>query len=237
MAEVKVKLGCVLTFDTNKEQDVVDTVEELRAKHKLGKFINALLRVASDNPEVMSKVWNEFNGEISSRDEFFKSLSSQVSECKDNIEVLNDEITSIIAAYKYGASSGLLNNAYNVALASIANDRHLKQVNRRLKGSFAVDTDKRLLANVEKVSDLAVEKVVTALQNVEVEALLSSVKQVNMVSMVPQDNTKTSGNTLNNLSPKQDYNMNIGKEEEIVVEEVKEKPKADLGALNKLIGL
>ena len=61
MAIHQVRLGSFLSFDEDKEKDLISFVENLNATHSMGKFISSLIRLAVDNPELIQQCKNGAN--------------------------------------------------------------------------------------------------------------------------------------------------------------------------------
>lgn len=61
MGNKTIKLVANLTFDENKEQDIIEMIEYLNSHHKTGAFISGLIKLAMDCPEIIMK---NTNGEI-----------------------------------------------------------------------------------------------------------------------------------------------------------------------------
>lgn len=53
--DYKVKLGATLSFNLGLERDMVEQINKLKAKHKLGEFISNSLRIVFENPELLEK--------------------------------------------------------------------------------------------------------------------------------------------------------------------------------------
>ena len=97
MANKTIKLVANLTFDENKESDIVNMIEYLNSHHKTGQFLSGLIRLAMDCPEIVMK---NTNGEIdlgpsmkkitvdglsTLRRDFMNSLNSKVDKLWEQV--------------------------------------------------------------------------------------------------------------------------------------------------------
>lgn len=53
MSKTDIRINSLLTFDTEKEADVIEFIQDLTSQHKLGRMIAYLLRLACETPEVL----------------------------------------------------------------------------------------------------------------------------------------------------------------------------------------
>lgn len=53
MSKTEIRINSLLTFDTEKEADVIEFIQDLTSQHKLGRMIAYLLRLACETPEVL----------------------------------------------------------------------------------------------------------------------------------------------------------------------------------------
>lgn len=110
MEEYKIRLGTTLRFDMNKELDLVKNVKDLTDKHKLGSYINALLRYVWENPEKFkgSIVDPYINGLSMRREAYFNHIEGEVKECKKALDYMYAEMITLNTAAKVGSTIGLV---------------------------------------------------------------------------------------------------------------------------------
>lgn len=105
----EVRLGAKLTFD-KKEVDLALMVEELTKQHKLGKYINDLLRYAWENPEQFKGTEIDVSkyGVSDLRQRYFNALRSDVDRCKEIVKYIYREMLPLSAAVKSGVTFGIV---------------------------------------------------------------------------------------------------------------------------------
>lgn len=100
MSKTDIRLGSTLSFDTDREADIIEFVEELTSQHKLGKFISYLLRLACETPEVLqyrekvTPIIKEMDrlGISPRRDSLLKKYNNDIIELKQKIDDLYDMV-------------------------------------------------------------------------------------------------------------------------------------------------
>lgn len=132
----KFKLGATITLDERQEEDIINTLNSLKSRHKLGEYTSALYRVAANNPEVAELVKNELEGHLSSRDHFFSRVQEHINGCKDSIKEINTELVKIKAALLYGNRLGLTGKTDNLSISTLAVERHLNKLKKALYGNI-----------------------------------------------------------------------------------------------------
>ena len=134
MGTVKLKLGSTLEFIEGKEDDIIRTVKELTACHKLGAYINSLLRYVWENPEKFSRT--EIDplryGIHPKRNAFFKEVNYKVEESRQAIERLYSESVVLLAAAKAGATLGLIENTEDYILGVESVEQYVKSLKSSL---------------------------------------------------------------------------------------------------------
>ena len=53
MSKTDIRLGSLISFDSEREADIIEFVQDLTSQHKLGRFIGYLLRLACETPETL----------------------------------------------------------------------------------------------------------------------------------------------------------------------------------------
>lgn len=106
--DYKVKLGATLSFNLGLERDMVEQIESLKAKHKLGEFISNSLRIVFENPELLEKY----------------NLSLEKYGLTDNKKKLNDAIN-----IELGRLGNKIEKTYQMAYEVYSLAKFNKQLN------------------------------------------------------------------------------------------------------------
>lgn len=106
--DYKVKLGATLSFNLGLERDMVEQIESLKAKHKLGEFISNSLRIVFENPELLEKY----------------NLSLEKYGLTDNRKKLNDAIN-----IELGRLGNKIEKTYQMAYEVYSLAKFNKQLN------------------------------------------------------------------------------------------------------------
>lgn len=117
--DYKVKLGATLSFNLGLERDMVEQIESLKAKHKLGEFISNSLRIVFENPELLEKY----------------NLSLEKYGLTDNRKKLNDAIN-----IELGRLGNKIEKTYQMAYEVYSLAKFNKQLNIH-------DTSRNILAS------------------------------------------------------------------------------------------
>ena len=86
MSKTDIRLGSLISFDSEREADIIEFVQDLTSQHKLGRFIGYLLRLACETPETLqyreklNPILKEMNdlGITPRRDAMFKQFSKEI---------------------------------------------------------------------------------------------------------------------------------------------------------------
>lgn len=175
--DYKIKLGAVLRFDYTYEKDIIDQVEKLISRHKLGAFISRLIRVAFDNPKLMENsglTLDEF-GVSSERVKYFKEVESEVLKMKLKVDKIYDMTMHMYTMAKFGKRMGLEGKTNNIMRAQFILQRQIEELSRVLGVSNIGHTfESNKIFNVEgRVEDI-LEYILTSYEDI-VEELSTSV--------------------------------------------------------------
>ena len=135
----KFKLGATVSLNERQEQDIIDTLNNLKSRHKLGEYTSALYRVAANNPEVAELVRKELEGSLSSRDVFFNNIQSEINGCTESIKNIHEELLKIKSALLYGNRIGLTGKTDNLSISTLAVERHLNKLRKSIYGGITFD--------------------------------------------------------------------------------------------------
>ena len=130
----RLRLGATLEFDMAREYDLVQTVKDLTKSHKLGAYINKLLRYVWENPDKFkgTPVDCSENGITNYRVSYFNEVSSEVGKLQKSLEGLYREVLVLSTAAKVGATFGLVEKADEVLLGLQAINEYSKAIRDKL---------------------------------------------------------------------------------------------------------
>ncbi len=126
----------VLTFDEDKEKDIINTVVNLKDRNKLGSLITHLLRIALEQPEsygtrnelnqVLSKL--EELGVTPTRNAYFSQISKEVSDMKKKIDSIYDMAYKTYMLSLVGKHLASKEKADNILLSSFILERQVSEL-------------------------------------------------------------------------------------------------------------
>lgn len=125
MSKTDIRLGSLISFDTERESDIIEFVQDLTAQHKLGRFIGYLLRLACETPEVLQyreKVQPilremEILGITPRRDALFKQYDSEMLKIKQRIDEVYEMAEKLYTIALAGKALGLEERAEGLLAA------------------------------------------------------------------------------------------------------------------------
>lgn len=143
MCEYVIRFGSSLKFDSEKEKDLINLMENLNATHGTGKFMSNLIRVAADCPEIMAKApatyekgelmkQLDMNGVSYSRMRFFNSVSKDVQDMKDKVDSIYDMCLKMYILAQVGKQIGLEKKSEQGLLASFVLEKQLRELQEKL---------------------------------------------------------------------------------------------------------
>lgn len=115
MSKTDIRLGSLISFDTERESDIIEFVQDLTAQHKLGRFIGYLLRLACETPEVLQyrektqPILKEMEtlGITPRRDSLFKQYSNEVLQLKQRVDEVYEIAEKLYTLALAGKALGL----------------------------------------------------------------------------------------------------------------------------------
>lgn len=115
MSKTDIRLGSIISFDTEREADIIEFVQDLTSQHKLGRFLGYLLRLACETPEVLhyrektQPILKEMEllGVTPKRDEMFKKYNNDLLELKRRIDDLYEMAEKLYTLAIAGKALGL----------------------------------------------------------------------------------------------------------------------------------
>lgn len=189
MSSINVKLGATLTFDAERERDIVANIQLLLSKHKLGPYINKLLRYAWEHPEEFEGTELDMAewGLTHSRSAFFASVEKELRKSKSNLAETIDSLHEITTAIKVGQNIGLIGKVETTALAVFAIQKHMESFSKALDISYSLNKEyeKDKAENIQTIAEKAAELVLEMLGGKE--AILEEAGKPQKVSRVQSE--------------------------------------------------
>lgn len=182
MANKTIKLVANLTFDENKESDIVNMIEYLNSHHKTGQFLSGLIRLAMDCPEIVMK---NTNGEIdlgpsmkkitvdglsTLRRDFMNSLNSKVDKLWEQVTDIRKKALQVYTLAQMNKFVGIEGKSENTLRASFVIERQLIDLQKSL-GTLINDKqfiDERLKKSKD-FSDETLEYIITTYDGIVAE--------------------------------------------------------------------
>lgn len=199
MANKTIKLVANLTFDENKELDIVNMINYLNSHHKTGQFLSGLIRLAMDCPDIIMK---NTNGEIDMgpsmkkitvdgistiRKDFMNNLNSKVDKLWEQVTDIRKMALQVYTLAQMNKFVGIEAKSENTLRASFVLERQLSDLQRSL-GTLLNDKqfiDERLKKSKE-FSDETLEYIINTY-----DGIVSEIKnQFNTVSTMISQVTK-----------------------------------------------
>ena len=182
MANKTIKLVANLTFDENKESDIVNMIEYLNSHRKTGQFLSGLIRLAMDCPEIVMK---NTNGEIdlgpsmkkitvdglsTLRRDFMNSLNSKVDKLWEQVTDIRKKALQVYTLAQMNKFVGIEGKSENTLRASFVIERQLSDLQKSL-GTLINDKqfiDERLKKSKD-FSDETLEYIITTYDGIVAE--------------------------------------------------------------------
>lgn len=163
MSKTEIRLGSTISFDTERESDIIEFVQDLTSQHKLGRFLAYLLRLACETPETLqyrekvSPILREMEtlGITPKRDMMFKKYNEEIIALKtkiDEIYGMTEKLYTLAVANK---ALGLEDRTKELAAAQFALRNQTAQLEKILGSSSAYYTYQS--EKIQKVEDKANE--------------------------------------------------------------------------------
>lgn len=134
MEKVRVRMGANLTFDADKERDIIELVNNATSKHKLSDLVTNLLRIYVDNPEELNnnrksieKLLDETNNEgiSANRQKFFEDITKQIDQMKQKVDIMYDKCLELNTMVMMGKRLGMEERTENSLLATFMLEKQL----------------------------------------------------------------------------------------------------------------
>lgn len=166
MSKTDIRLGSLISFDSEREADIIEFVQDLTSQHKLGRFIGYLLRLACETPETLqyreklNPILKEMNdlGITPRRDAMFKQFSKEILDLKNKINdiyVISEKLYTLALARK---ALGLEDRAKELLAAQFVVRRQTALIESKLGTSSLLYTyESDSMRDVQKKADEILE--------------------------------------------------------------------------------
>lgn len=166
MSKTDIRLGSLISFDSEREADIIEFVQDLTSQHKLGRFIGYLLRLACETPETLqyreklNPILKEMNdlGITPRRDAMFKKFSKEILDLKNKINdiyVISEKLYTLALARK---ALGLEDRAKELLAAQFVVRRQTALLESKLGTSSLLYTyESDSMRDVQKKADEILE--------------------------------------------------------------------------------
>lgn len=204
MSKTDIRLGSLISFDSEREADIIEFVQDLTSQHKLGRFIGYLLRLACETPETLqyreklNPILKEMNdlGITPRRDAMFKQFSKEILDLKNKINdiyVISEKLYTLALARK---ALGLEDRAKELLAAQFVVRRQTALLESKLGTSSLLYTyESDSMRDVQKKADEILEVILETYGD-----LLNDVK----VAGAGKNDTEESNKVENDSSSKLD---------------------------------
>lgn len=217
MGKRTIRLGSAISFDEEKEADIINKVEFLLSKHKLGDFIGNLLRVTLESPDKLDSrdKLNKSLEEIAEygmtydRYKFFTDVSKSIEDLKNKVDSMYEMNMKLMCLAQFGKHIGLEAKTNNSLMAQFVLEKQLEDITNKLGVAHVkhVFSSNKILETEEKAKDV-LEYIIETYDSIVSEIQSNIFKEIELkVNTVP-------GTIV---------------QQESIVEEVKEEKKEDIG--------
>lgn len=136
MARYSIRLGCNISFDDQKETDIIEFVQSVTARHKMPELLSHLLRIACEKPEVLNyreKVPETIDvmtqlGMTPERYKFFKQVSDDVNKLKDKVDKIYDMALGVYTMAMVNKELGIEDKGKNLLVAQLTLQRQINTI-------------------------------------------------------------------------------------------------------------
>lgn len=128
--DYKIKLGAVIEFNEEKEKDIIEAVESLRDRHKLGDFISYAIRISLEHPEWFDSkdVTLASFGLTDTRRAYFESINSRIKAMEQKVDTIYNMGVKVYTLAKFGKRIGIEKKAENTLQAGFLLQKQLDEI-------------------------------------------------------------------------------------------------------------
>lgn len=210
MGTRSIRFGSQLTFDEDKEKDIIDTIDTLNSSHKMGQFMSNLIRLAFDNPEILRVGADglekqamlqqvESNGMSVSRQRFMSGVTSEISDMKKKVDEVYNMVFKLYTLALMNKHLEIEKKSDNSLRATFVLERQLRQ----LQSSLGVNISDAVYES-DKINDVharaedCLEYIIEAYDGIldEMKQAIAVGKQPQVIVQQAVGNTGVAGNNM-----------------------------------------
>lgn len=153
--DYKVKLGATLSFNLGLERDMVEQIESLKAKHKLGEFISNSLRIVFENPELLEK-YNlslEKYGLTDNRKKLNDAINIELGRLGNKIEKTYQMAYEVYSLAKFNKQLNIHDTARNILASQFILNKQIEDL-KSLLGVTCIDQPVNLHKVDKSIDDI-----------------------------------------------------------------------------------
>lgn len=199
MGVKNVKLGATLAFDDVREKDIIEKVDYLLSRHKLGEFISHLIRIALESPEQFNSK-NELNmlmGELmekgisKDRAEYFRQMNAEVQSMKKKVDSIYEMAYKNYTMALLGKTLGIGEKSENSLRAQFVLQRQLTQLSETLGTSIKEPFESNKIQDVKGKADEILEYILESYDGIVQELRVPEVRVVDS-AVIPEPKVEDS---------------------------------------------
>lgn len=196
MSTHNIRLGSMLSFDDEKEKDIIEMIEKLNSSHKTGQFLSNLIRIAFDTPELLYKKDDGYEqssllNQLASmslseeRHKFFNSVTKDINKMTSKIDSIYEMALKTYTLSLMGKHLGLSEKSDNLLLSTFILEKQLKE----LKDILGVDSLNQIYASdkkedIHKTAENILEYIIESYDNIINQLKSNLFTNVNTVSQI-----------------------------------------------------
>lgn len=220
MSGYNIRLSSMLTFDEEKEADIIQVIEKLNSMHKTGNFLSNLIRVSLDCPEILDQSNGKFTkgstlvdleqyGLTYNRRALADKNSKEIADMKKKVDSVYDMTLKMYTLVLMNKYMGIEQKTENSMIANFIVQKQLEE----LKKSLGVSLSDNIFASnkVKDTKQLAENSLEFILNTYD--DIISEVK-----SKISKDNSDLINSLISALG-----NININNNTEVRVLDTEEK--------------
>ena len=216
MSTKTIRLNTSLTFDEEKEKDIVGLIEKMNSSHRTGQFISNMFRVVMDCPEIIEKsgdkesfgkVMNQMEccGASAIRSKFISEMIKQIEDMKKKVDEIYERSVQLYILSKVGKQIGLEDKNNNILAAQFLLEKQMKELQDTLGVSLKDNVyASNKLHDTKKIADNAFEYILESYYSIIDEMKKNVVVATNVVPVHVQntstDNVPTDNSSSSNLT-------------------------------------
>lgn len=146
--DYKVKLGATLSFNLGLERDMVEQIERLKAKHKLGEFISNSLRIVFENPELLEKQGASLEkfGLTDNRKKLNDAINIEIGRIRDRVNKTYQMAYELYSLAKFNKQLNIYDSSKNILASQFILNKQIEDL-KSLLGVTCIEQP----ANLHKV--------------------------------------------------------------------------------------